>query len=213
MYDYILFDLDGTLSDTSEGVTKGVQITLKEFGISAELDDLKCFIGPPLQHSFKCFYNFNDEQNVKAIDIFRKYYMDEGGMFLNTPYDGLHELLDRIHADGKVLGVATTKLETAAVQVLERNGLAKHFDMICGVTADGTRTTKADVIEEFFARAGNPDKSKVVLIGDTHFDCDGANACGIDCIGILYGFGTREELTGAGAKYIAETVEDIYPLL
>ena len=213
MYDYVLFDLDGTLSDTSEGVNRGVQLALKECGISAELSELRRFIGPPLQYSFSHFYNFDEEQCDKAISIFRKFYMEDGGMFLNTPYEGLHELLDKIHADGKKLAVATSKLETAAVEVLERNGLARHFDMICGATADGARITKIDVLEEFFRRAGDPDKSRVVLIGDTHFDCDGAVAVGIDCIGILYGFGTREELLGAGARYIAETVEDIYPLL
>ena len=210
MYDIVLFDLDGTLSDTSAGVTKGVQIALKELGIEAELSELTKFIGPPLQYSFSNFYGFDEEQCSKAIDIYRNYYLNEGGMFENTPYDGLHELLDKIHADGKVLAVATSKLESAAIEVLNRNGLAKHFDLICGASADGRITTKKEVLEELFVRAGNPDKSRVVLIGDTFFDAKGAAAVGIDCVGVLYGFGTKEELLNEGVKYIAETVEDIY---
>ena len=212
MYDYILFDLDGTLSDTSAGVTKGVQIALREFGIEAELSDLMKFIGPPLQYSFTNFCGFDEEQCEKAIAIYRDYYLN-GGLYENTPYDGLHELLDKIRETGKFLAVTTSKLESAAVDVLERNGLARHFDLICGASDDGRVTTKTEVLNDFFERAGDPDKSKVVLIGDTHFDAEGAKSVGIDCIGILYGFGTREELEGAGARYIAETVEDIFPML
>ena len=212
MYDYILFDLDGTLSDTSEGVTKGVQIALREFGIEEDRSNLRKFIGPPLQYSFGNYYGFEGEKLDRVIAIFREYYMG-GGMFENTPYEGLHELLDRIHADGKVLAVATSKLETAAVEVLTRNGLARHFDMICGATADGKRISKTDVLEEFFRRAGNPDKSRVVLIGDTKFDAKGAIDLGIDCIGVLYGFGTREELEECGVTCIADTVGDIYAYL
>ena len=212
MYDYILFDLDGTLSDTSEGVTKGVQTALKEFGIEEDRSNLRKFIGPPLQYSFGNFYGFEGERLDRVIDIFREYYMG-GGMYENTPYDGLHELLDKIRADGKMIAVATSKLETAAVDVLTRNRLIRHFDMVCGATADGSRISKTDVLEEFFRRAGNPDKSKVVLIGDTKFDAKGAVDLGIDCIGVLYGFGTREELEECGVKKIAGTVEEIYAYL
>ncbi|SCW48795.1 phosphoglycolate phosphatase [Ruminococcaceae bacterium YRB3002] len=212
MYDYILFDLDGTLSDTSEGVTKGVQIALRAFGIEAELKDLTCFIGPPLVYSFTHFYDFDEAQCDKAIEIYREYYLG-GGLYENRPYDGLNELLDKIRADGKKLAVTTSKLESAAIDVLERNGLARHFDMICGATADGRITTKKEVLEEFFVRTGNPDKKKVVLIGDTHFDAQGAADVGIECIGVLYGFGTREELAACGVNKIAETVEDIYAML
>ena len=213
MYDYVLFDLDGTLSDTSAGVTKGVQVALKAFGIEAELDELTKFIGPPLTYSFPVFYGFEGEDLDKVIEIYRDYYLAGGGMYDNRPYDGLHELLDKIHADGKKLAVATSKLEDAAIDVLTRNGLARHFDMICGALADGTRTTKKEVLESFFERAGNPDKSKVVLVGDTAFDAEGANAVGIDCIGVLYGFGTREELEAKGVISIAPTVEQIYDYL
>lgn len=212
MYDYVLFDLDGTLSDTSAGVTKGVQIALRAFGIEAELDDLRKFIGPPLTYSFPTFYGFEGEDLTKVIDIYREYYLG-GGLYDNRPYDGLHELLDKIRGDGRKLAVATSKLEDAAVDVLTRNGLAGHFDMICGATADGTVTTKQEVLESFFRRAGDPDRSKVVLIGDTSFDANGAKAVGIDCIGVLYGFGTREELEQAGVRYIAPTVEQIYDYL
>ena len=186
--------------------------SLREYLKRKRLKNLKKFIGPPLQYSFNRFYGFEGEDLDKVISIFREYYMG-GGMFENTPYDGLHELLDRIHEDGKTLVVATSKLETAAVDVLGRNGLAGHFDMICGATADGTRISKTDVLNEFFRRAGNPDKSRVVLIGDTRFDAQGAVDLGIDCIGVLYGFGTREELEECGVSKIAATVDDIYGYL
>lgn len=212
MYDYILFDLDGTLSDTTEGVTKGVQIALREFGIEEDRSNLRRFIGPPLQYSFTHFYNFDEEQCARAVKIFREYYTN-GGMYENTPYPGLHELLDKLRDMGLYLAVATSKLETAAVAVLERNGLARHFDNICGATSDGTRTSKKEVLEEFFRRVGNPDKSRVVLIGDTKFDAQGAAEVGIDCVGVLYGFGTREELEKEGVVSIAETVEDILPCI
>ena len=209
MYDYVLFDLDGTLSDTSEGVTKGVQLALREFGIEEDRSNLRRFIGPPLQYSFTNFYNFNEEQCDRAIKIFRDYYTG-GGMYENTPYEGLHELLDKIRDTGRYLAVATSKLEPAAISVLEHNGLAGHFNDICGATADGARISKTDVLEEFFRRVGNPDKSRVVLIGDTKFDAHGAAEVGIDCVGVLYGFGTREELEAEGVVSIAETVEDIF---
>ncbi|MBR2523865.1 MAG: HAD hydrolase-like protein [Clostridiales bacterium] len=208
MYDYILFDLDGTLSDTSEGVTKGIQIALRAFGIEEERDNLRKFIGPPLQYSFSTFYGFEGEKLNRAIEIFREYYVG-GGMYENTPYPGLDRLLTEIRESNRPLIVTTSKLETAAIDVLTRNGLIGYFDRVIGATSDGTRTTKQDVLEEFLRVYNVTDRSRAVLIGDTRFDAEGAVALGIDCIGVLYGFGTEEELIASGVKYIAPAVEDI----
>ena len=208
MYDYILFDLDGTLADTSEGVTKGIQIALRAFGIEEERDKLRKFIGPPLQYSFSTFYGFEGEELTRAIEIFREYYVG-GGMYENTPYAGLDKLLTWIRESKRPLIVTTSKLETAAVDVLTRNGLIDYFDRVIGATSDGARTTKQDVLEEFLRVYDVSDRSRAVLVGDTRFDAEGAVALGIDCIGVLYGFGTEEELRSAGVKYIAPGVENI----
>ena len=130
-------------------------------------------------------------------------------MYENTPYPGLDRLLTEIRESNRPLIVTTSKLETAAIDVLTRNGLIGYFDRVIGATSDGTRTTKQDVLEEFLRVYNVTDRSRAVLIGDTRFDAEGAVALGIDCIGVLYGFGTEEELIASGVKYIAPAVEDI----
>lgn len=211
MYDYILFDLDGTISDSSEGITKGIQIALREMGIEEDRSNLGRFIGPPLSYSFPTFYGFDEEQTKKATKAYRAYY-SKTGLYENEAYPGIEELLIRIKESGRKIAVTTSKPETFSVDILEKFGLAKYFDIIAGATLDGTKGEKAEIVEEAIAKFGC-DKSKVVLIGDTRFDAEGAAKVGIDCIGVLYGFGTREELEKAGAKYIAETIEDIYQYL
>lgn len=212
MYDYVLFDLDGTISDSSEGITKGIQIALKALGIEEDRSNLGKFIGPPLKYSFSNFYDFDEEQTALAIKTYRAYYA-ETGLFENKAYDGIEALLKKVKESGRKTAVATSKPESFSVQILEKFGLAQYFDIIAGATLDGTKGDKAEIVEDVLVRFGNPDKSKVVLVGDTRFDANGAAQVGIDCIGVLYGFGTREQLEEAGAKHIAETIEDIYQYL
>lgn len=212
MYDYILFDLDGTISDSSEGITKGIQIALKSLGIEEDRESLRKFIGPPLKYSFSHFYDFDEETTERGIKAYRAYYA-ETGLFENEPYEGIDKLLKRIKDSGRKLAVATSKPETFSIQILEKFGLAQYFDIIGGASLDAKKGDKAEIVEEVLAKFGNPDKSKVVLVGDTKFDANGAAQVGIDCIGVLYGFGTRESLEEAGAKYIAETIDDIYQYL
>ena len=209
MYDYVLFDLDGTISDSSEGITKGIQIALRSMGIIEEdRENLRKFIGPPLKYSFPTFYGFDDRQCEKAIKAYREYY-SKTGLFENRAYDGIEDILKKIKASKKKTAVATSKPEKFSVQILEKFGLLSYFDVVSGATLDGVRGDKCEVIEEALRRFGNPDKSRVVLIGDTRFDAEGAKQAGIDCIGVLYGFGTRESLAQAGVNYIAESMEDI----
>ncbi len=212
MYDYVLFDLDGTISDSSEGITKGIQIALKHMGIEEDRSELRKFIGPPLKYSFTTFYGFDEEKCAEAVKVYRAYY-GETGLFENKPYEGIDKLLKRIKDSGRKIAVATSKPEKFSVEILEKFGLTEHIDVISGATLDGVRGDKCEVIEEALRRFGNPDKSRVVLVGDTRFDAEGAAKAGIDCIGVLYGFGTREALINAGARYIADTMESIFDYL
>ena len=212
MYSYVLFDLDGTISDSSEGITKGIKIALESMGIHEEVENLHKFIGPPLKYSFTTFYGFNEEQCVKAVKKYREYY-SQTGLFENRAYDGVDELLKKIKESGRKIAVATSKPEKFSIQILEKFGLLSYFDVVSGATVDGVRGDKSEVIEEALKRFGNPDKKDVVLVGDTRFDAEGAKQVGIECIGVLYGFGTRESLEQAGVNMIAERIEDIYSFL
>lgn len=216
MYDYVLFDLDGTISDSSEGITKGIQIALKAVGIEEERDNLRKFIGPPLTYSFKEFYGFDEETTNIAIKKYREYYAVTG-LYENVAYDGIEALLKKIKDSGRKIAVATSKPEAFSKNILEKFGLLKYFDYVAGATlptdSGKKRGEKQEVVEYAIELFGNPDKSKVVLIGDTMFDAKGAKAVGIDCIGVLYGFGSEKSLLESGAKYIAETIEDIYQYL
>lgn len=213
MYKYVLFDLDGTISDSSEGITKGIQLALKGMGVDvANRSELRRFIGPPLDYSFKRYMNFSDEQSKEATKIYRDYY-SKTGLFENVAYDGMESLLIKIKNSGRKVAVTTSKPEKFSVQILEKFGLAKYFDIIAGSSLDGSRGTKQEVLEYALEQFGNPDLKDVVLVGDTRFDAEGANKIGIDCVGVLYGFGTFEELEAEGVRMIAATVEEIYDFL
>lgn len=209
MYEYVLFDLDGTISDSSEGITKGAQIALRKMGIEEEdREKLKVFVGPPLSYSFGTVYGFDEKQCEEAIKCYREYY-SQIGLFENRPYDGIKKLLEQLKNSGKKVAVATSKPEQFTVRILEKFGLSQYFDVIEGAKPEKKRELKHQVIEDALVHLGNPKLSEVVLVGDTRFDAEGAAKVGIDCIGVLYGFGKREELVAAGATYIVEKVEDI----
>lgn len=213
MYDYVLFDLDGTISDSSEGITKGIQIALNHMGIEiSDRNELRRFIGPPLKYSFTNFYGFNEEQCEEGTRKYREYY-SKTGLFENVPYPGIEKLLIKVKESGRKIVLATSKPEIFAVQILEEFGLAKYFDIIAGSSLTEKRGNKNEVIEYALGKLGNPDLSNVVLVGDTRFDAEGAKMVGIDCIGVLYGFGSREELENEGVNMIAPTVEDIFAFL
>lgn len=213
MYDYVFFDLDGTISDSSEGITKGIQIALNHMGIEAgDRNELRRFIGPPLKYSFKNFYGFDDEQCEEGIRKYSEYY-SVTGLFENIPYPGIKELLIKVKESGRKIVLATSKPEVFAKQILEKFEFAEYFDLIAGSSLNEGRGNKNEVIEYALESLGNPELSKVVLVGDTRFDAEGANLIGIDCIGVLYGFGSREELENEGVKMIAPAVEDIFAFL
>lgn len=211
-YQYILFDLDGTLTDPFEGITNSVRYALSKVGIEAQNSDLTCFIGPPLKESFMKYYGFSDCDAEKMIETYREYFSVDG-LFENRVYDGIEALLNRLCESGKTLIVATSKPEVFSKRILDHFGLSKYFRLIAGSNLDGTRVKKGEVIRYALQTAGITQKDAVVMIGDRHHDIDGANENGVDSVGVLYGYGNREEFEAAGATFIAATVEELEELL
>jgi len=213
MYQYVFFDLDGTLTDPGLGITNSVAYALKRWNIvEPNRAKLNRFIGPPLHESFQVFYGFSQEDSVRAVEVYREYFRDRG-LFENEPYEGIEELLKALKAVGKKLAVATSKPEEFAVRILEHFHLDGYFDVIAGATMDSSRSKKADVIAYALERMGITDLSSVVMVGDREHDILGAKQVGMDSIGVLFGYGDREEHQKAGATYIAETVKDILGLI
>ena len=213
MYKYVLFDLDGTLTNSELGITKSVQHALKRFGIEVEdRTKLRPFIGPPLGESFQVYYGLSEEESQKAIEYYRERFSVKG-LYENEVYEGVEKMLQTLKGSGKKLIVATSKPEKFTMIILEHFDLLKYFDFVAGATMDGSRGEKADVIRYALEIGGIEDKSEVIMIGDRKFDILGAKENGLASIGVLYGFGDREELTAAGADYIAECAEDIAEIL
>ncbi len=212
-YSVILFDLDGTLTDPALGITNSVMHALSKYGI--QIDDrteLYKFIGPPLHESFEKFYGFSREEAMKSVEYYREYYKEKG-IYENSVYGGIKELLEKLKTSGRKVVLATSKPEVFAKEILRYFKLTEYFDYIAGANLDGSRTNKAEVIEYALSQSGVTDKSAVVMVGDREHDIIGANKNGIDSIGVLFGYGSREELKKAGASYIAETVEAIYDIV
>ena len=208
-FKYILFDLDGTITDPGEGITNSVAYSLKTYGIEvADKKELYTFIGPPLYASFMKYYGFSEEQSIEAVARYREYYSDKG-VFECTLYDGIEGLLEKLSAEGKKIILATSKPELYAVKILKHFDLYKYFYHVAGATMDGHRIEKADVIEYAFKNLGITDRENAVMIGDREYDIIGAKQCGISSIGVTYGYGSREELQNAGAELLCERVEDI----
>lgn len=210
MYDTILFDFDGTVFDTVEGITRSVQYALEKHGIAAELQELRCFAGPPLVDMFMEKYGFSREQAVQATEDFRERYRPVG-LYECRVFPGIAELLERLRAAGKKLGVATSKPEAMAELLLRREGLLDHFDVLCGSTGDGN-DAKWQVVERAIAALGAR-KEGSVLIGDTKYDVHGAHRCGIPCVGVGYGYAAPGELEDAGADGFAEDLRELEELL
>ena len=206
----VLFDLDGTLINSQEGITKGVQYALKEYlGIyEPDLESLLCFIGPPLALMFDQKYHIPAEKIEPTVAKYREYY-DSIGMNQCELYPGVREMLEHMHKKGYVIGLASSKPERNCVQILKNKGVADDFDYIVGASIGPERREKVLVLEEAFRRMDVKDRSEVILIGDTKYDAVGAAKAGIDCVGVTYGFGTREELLEAGAVAVFDTLEEV----
>ena len=202
-FDTLLFDLDGTLTDSTEGIVRCLEYALERMGFDIPEDKNK-FLGPPLYRSFAEFCGMNEEQVNEAVRIFRERYSTVG-LFENRVYEGVPEMLKRLRDGGKRIMVATSKPEVYAVRIFDRFGLSQFFEIVGGANINGTRNDKDEVIEYVLGKAGISDRSSVLMIGDRRQDVIGAHKTGLKCMGILWGFGSIEELTEAGADFIAET--------
>lgn len=204
-----LFDLDGTLTDPAEGITKSVAYALERFGITVEdRRVLYPFIGPPLLDSFQEFYGMTVADSRRAMEYYREYFQDKG-IFENEIYPGIPELLYGLKAQGTLVMVATSKPEEFSQRILEHFGVARYIDFLGGNTLNEDRPAKIDVLRHIFRSNPSIAPLDAVMVGDRRFDAEGARECGMDCIGVTYGYGGREELEQAGANLIVDTVEEL----
>ena len=212
-YSEILFDLDGTLTDSGPGIMHGFEYAIREMGDTVEdKATLRRFIGPPLEYSFGNILGYSDADTKKAITLYREYYFNRGGVMENEVYPGIEELLRNLKESGKKLAVATSKSEKGTNIVLEHFGLTKFFDVVA-TSNDTDRRTKTDVIRFAIDSLKITDKNMVLMIGDRNQDINAANETGIDSVGVLWGYGDRKELEGAGATFIVEKPSDILKLV
>ena len=212
-YNYLLLDLDGTITDSEEGITRCVEYALNHFGIQVnDLHELSPFIGPPLLDSFKEFYHFTDEQAVIATAKYRERYVDKG-ILENKLYPGIKEFLAKTCEHNKTVILATSKPEIFAKRILDHFGLSRYFSSVAGSGLDGSLHTKTDVINYILQSNNITDLGSVVMIGDRKHDIIGAKNAGIDSVGVLYGFGDYKELSEAGADYIVEDIPALRKLL
>ena len=210
-YDTILFDLDGTLTDPGVGITNAVMHALGKRGIvETDRSKLYRFIGPPLIESFERLYGFTHEEAVQGLADYREYFGPKG-IYENEVLEGVPEMLAALKASGRKVVLATSKPEYYARQILEHFDLMRFFEGVHGATMDENRNLKAEVIA--WALAHTPGVGRAVMVGDRHHDVDGARANGIESIGFLFGYGSEEELRGAGATHLVKTVFELKKLL
>ena len=206
----ILFDLDGTLTDSGDGIINCAILALQHFGLPIpDREEMRSFVGPPLHESF-IRHGVPADKTDEAIRVYRSRYVPIGA-YENTPYPGIRELLEELKAKGHTLYVATSKPEEMSVKILEHFDLAKYFDRICGASLDTSRSSKEDVIAYLLSLSGRAES--IVMVGDTKFDILGAKAHGIPAIGVSWGYGKVEDMENAGTKAIANTMSELLTLL
>ena len=212
-WDVILFDLDGTITDPKDGITKSVAYALNEFGFRVEDPNaLVHFIGPPLCESFTKYYGLDKEQAMFALEKYRERYSSIGWKE-NAPYHGIAFFLQSLKESGRKLLIATSKAQVYAVKILQHFGLDTYFDYICGTPLDDPNQTKADVIRFALQQANITNNARVVMVGDRLHDIVGGHEAGIEAIGVLYGYGNKQELEEYHADYIVESITELSKLL
>lgn len=219
MFEYILFDLDGTLTDPKLGITSSVQYALRALGIEEpSLDRLEPFIGPPLADSFREFYGLEGERLATAIDKYRERFATQG-IFENEIYPGIPQMLADLKAKDKLLAIASSKPTLFVEQILEHFEIGKYFDHVVGSNMDGTRGTKEEVVEETLRQMLTVEmtpaqkRDAVAMVGDRKFDIEGASVHGITSVGVLFGYAPEGELEEAGADYLVNSVKSLQVLL
>ncbi len=213
---YILFDLDGTLTDSSEGIINALVYSLKKLGVDPKADRFNEAVGPPLRHTYMDTYGMSAEECDRAIKLFREYY-DERGMYENRPYEGIIDMLHTLYAHDKKLMIATAKPERLALKIADRFEMSAYLCFIAGTThdyasvqaPDGGRSSKEDVIRYILESNDIKDPEKAVMIGDRAYDISSAKKFGLQTVGVLYGYGSGEELLSAGADYLAKDPKDV----
>lgn len=206
----ILFDLDGTLTDSGEGIINCALLALNHYGIEvADRNTMRVFVGPPLRDSFIKF-GVPEEEAANAIEIYRSRYVPIGA-YENVPYPGIRELLERLKKDGHKLYVATSKPEEMSINILKHFDLDGYFEIICGASMDASRSTKDKVIAYLLEKTGH--QADTIMVGDTKFDVLGAKVHGIPTIGVSWGYGEVQDMVDAGAMCIVDTMEQLYQAL
>ena len=208
-YKYYLFDLDGTLTDPGIGITNSVMYALEKFDIHvSDRKELYPFIGPPLVDSFRKYFGFDEKQALQAVEYYREYFREDG-IFENAVYEGIPEMLSELKSRDAKVALATSKPYEFSVRILDHFDLHQYFDFVGAATMDGRISRKADVISHLIDKLGENEKSSILMIGDRDQDIDGAKANGLQSAGVLWGYGSREELMDAGADYIVSAPSDI----
>ena len=211
-YKYILFELDGTLTDPKEGITKSFQYALRHFGIEEDLANLEKFIGPPLHDSFRDDYNFSEEEVEEAVTKFREYFA-QNGIFENKIFSGVKEVLEYLHSNNKRILLATSKPTIFAEKILKHFEIDKYFEYIGGSNLDGSRSEKNEVINHVLEVCKVSSMEDVIMISDRKYDVIGAKKIGVDSIGVLYGYGDLEELQEVNPTYIIKNIEELKNIL
>ena len=214
MYQYLLFDLDGTLTNPKEGITKSVQYALRHFGIEvADPDTLTPYIGPPLIPSFMEFHGLTQEQALEALQVYRRRFVSVG-LFENEVLDGVPEMLRSLKQKGRFIAVASSKPEPYVIKILNHFDLLQYFDEVVGASMDEKLSAKKDIIMEALRRMGKaPGDRDILMIGDRMHDVEGAQLCGLDCLGIYTGFAPEGELEDADATYVFHTIREMAAFL
>ncbi len=210
-YKSLLFDLDGTITDSSEGIINSIIYALDKMGVTVtDKSILKKFVGPPLMDSYKKYYGFTDAESEMGLKLFREYFAVKG-IFENRLFDGMDILLKDLYDAGYQLLLATSKPVHFANQVLEYFNIKQYFSYVSACPIDESNTTKIDIIRKAMDNTSTADKSKIIMIGDTSFDVNGAKICGIDSLGVLYGTDDADEMKNA--TYLAKDIDEIRNIL
>ena len=213
MYKYILFDLDGTLTDPSVGITNSIMYAQEKMGLEVwARERLYIFIGPPLKEAFMEHFGLSEQDATKTLEYYREYFSTKG-LYENQICDGIKELLEDLKNTGKILALATSKPQQFAEKILEYFDISKYFDVVVGATMDGKLGKKSDVIAVTLQKIGANNLNKVVMVGDRCYDINGAKQNGIDSIGVLFVNNDPTELSESNATYIANTPKELLEII
>ncbi|MBR5437932.1 MAG: HAD hydrolase-like protein [Clostridia bacterium] len=213
-YDFVIFDFDGTVTDTGEGILRSLQYSFREMGRDVpNLDDLKKFIGPPIHYSYTAYYGVSEEEVGEYIKKYRERYRAKG-IYECELYKGFPEILDELHSAGIKVGIASSKPESLIYDVGNFLGVTEKFDAIVGVKIDDSNhSSKTGLVLDAMEKLGAVDKSRVLMVGDRCYDIDGARGAGVDSCGVLWGYGSNEEFIEHNATYIVSDTENLLKLV